>query len=406
MDFVPAYTAEQEAFRGELRAWLAENVPDVPHLERDTAENYQRFRQFTRELGKKGWLYPTMPAQYGGGGLSVDHAIVIAEELDRYDLPFPPVYDSGGRLGGASILIWGTEDQKQRMLPRTLTGEAITWQLLTGPEAGSDLAGTTTDARRDGDEYVINGEKIYIGGSHDVDFLWTIARTDPAGERHKNLSWFMIPADAPGVTIKPMQLLGDHSEGIGHSWKNTIYFEDVRIPAEDLVGGENNGWQVATTHLELEHGSGGRIGRNRWFEEALYVTSQMRREGKTLIEHRDVQDRMVDLFVQTEVNRLFELRNFWMNKTGARMTYEGPQSSYYRKVGGLEVSQAILDMVGPYALTNDKQYDPTKGVLESYTRLAIQALHPGATTDIQKVIMARRIGIGRSERESAGATPH
>ena len=179
MDFEPAYTAEQEAFRGELRAWLAEHVPDVPHLERDTAENYQRFRQFTRELGQKGWLYPTMPAQYGGGGLSVDHAIVIAEELDRYDLPFPPVYDSGGRLGGASILIWGTEDQKQRMLPRTLTGEAITWQLLTGPEAGSDLAGTTTDARRDGDEYVINGEKIYIGGSHDVDFLWTIA-TRPA----------------------------------------------------------------------------------------------------------------------------------------------------------------------------------------------------------------------------------
>src|SRR5690606_2959647 len=146
----------------------------------------------------------------------------------------------------------------------------------------------------------------------------------------------------------------------------------------------------------LEHGSGGRIGRNRWFEEALIVTSQLRREGKPLIEHRDVQDRMVDLFVRTEVNRLFELRNFWMNKTGTRMTYEGPQSSYYRKTGGLEVSQAILDMVGPYALTNDPKYDPTRGVLESYTRLAIQALHPGATTDIQKVIMARRIGIGRS----------
>ena len=110
--------------------------------------------------------------------------------------------------------------------------------------------------------------------------------------------------------------------------------------------------------------------------------------------------------IQTEVNRLFELRNFWMNRTGTRMTYEGPQSSYYRKTGGLEVSQAILDMVGPYAITNDPKYDPTKGVLESYTRLAIQALHPGATTDIQKVIMARRIGIGRSERESAGATPH
>jgi len=406
VDFEPAYTAEQEAFRGEVRSWLAKNVPDVPHLERDTPENYQRFREFARQLGAHGWLYPTMPAEYGGGGLSVDHAIILGEELDRYDLPMQPVYDSGGRLGGASILIWGTEEQKQRMLPRTLRGEAITWQLLTGPEAGSDLAGTSTDARRDGDEYVINGEKIFIGGSHDVDYLWTIARTDPNGERHKNLSWFMIPANAPGVTIKRMDLLGDDSEGIGHSWKNTIYFEDVRVSSADLVGGENNGWQVATTHLELEHGSGGRIGRNRWFTEMLKVTSEVRREGRPLIEHEDVKARLVDLFVRTEVGRLFDLRNFWMNRTGTRMTYEGPQSSYYRKIGGLEVSQAILDMVGPYALTNDKTYDPTKGVLESYTRLAIQALHPGATTDIQKVIMARRIGIGRSEREQAGATPH
>src|SRR3546814_16029347 len=94
------------------------------------------------------------------------------------------------------------------MLPRTFSGEAITWQLLTGPEAGSDLAGTTTDARRDGDEYVLNGEKIYIGGSHAVEYLWTIARTDPTGERHPNLPWFLIPADAPGRTNKPNQLLG------------------------------------------------------------------------------------------------------------------------------------------------------------------------------------------------------
>ncbi|MPZ98909.1 MAG: hypothetical protein GEU80_06135 [Dehalococcoidia bacterium] len=374
MDFEPAYTAEQEEFRSEVRAWLGQHVPDVPHLERDTPENYQRFRQLHRELGARGWLWPTAPVEYGGGGLSVDHMIVVAEELDRYDLPLPPIYDSGGRLGGASVLIWGTEEQKARMMPRIIKGEVVTWQLLTGPEAGSDLAGTTTDAVRDGDEYVINGEKLYIGGSHDVDYLWTIVRTDRDGERHKNLSWFMIPADLPGITIKPMELLGDGAEGVGHSWKNTIYFEDVRVSADDLVGGENNGWQVATTHLELEHGSGGRIGRNRWFEEALQLSLTMKREGKPLIEHDDVRSRMVDLFVRTEVNRLFELRNFWMNRTGTKMTYEGPQSSYFRKIGGLEISQAIMDMVGPYALTNDPEFDPepwSAGVLHA-------ARYPGA----------------------------
>jgi alkylation response protein AidB-like acyl-CoA dehydrogenase len=130
----------------------------------------------------------------------------------------------------------------------------------------------------------------------------------------------------------------------------------------------------------------------------------MRREGRPLIEHEDVRERLVDLFVTTEVSRLFELRNFWMNRSHHEMTYEGPQSSYYRKLGGLEVSQAILDMLGPYGVHNDPAFDPSDGQLEAYQRAAVQALHPGATADIQKVIMARRIGIGREVREQAGKT--
>ncbi len=117
-----------------------------------------------------------------------------------------------------------------------------------------------------------------------------------------------------------------------------------------------------------------------------------------------MRDRLVDLFITTEVSRLFDMRNFWLNRTHSEMTYEGPQSSYYRKLGGLDVSQAILDMVGPYAVMNDEAWDPTGGQLEGYMRAAVQALHPGATADIQKVIMARRIGIGREVRERAGKT--
>lgn len=333
MVFEPAYTPEQEAFRTDVRDWLERHVPDVPIMERDQPENYQRFRQLGRELGERGWLWPSAPVEYGGGGFSIDHAIVIAEELDRYDLSNPPYYDSGGRLGGASVLVWGNE-QKERWLPPIMRGEVVTWQLLTGPEAGSDLAGTTTDARRDGDDYILNGEKIFVGGSGKPDYLWTIARTDGEGERHKNLSWFMIPAGLAGITIQRMDLLGDGTEGIGSAWKNTVYFEDLRVPAENLVGGENNGWQVASTHLELEHGSGGRIGRNRRFLETLRLCLSLRREGKALVDHDDVRSRLVDLFVQTEIDRLFALRNFWMNQSGVPMSYEGPQSSYVRKSAG------------------------------------------------------------------------
>ena len=403
MDFEPAYTPEQRAFRAEVRAWLEEHVPQIDG-EQDSDENYARYRELGRKLGAQGWLRPTAPAEYGGGGLSVDHAIVLAEEMDRHDLTIPPYYDSGGSLGGASILVWGSEEQKRRLLPPIFRGEHVTWQLLTGPEAGSDLASTETDAVRDGDEYVINGTKIYIGGSHGADSFWTIVRTDREGARHENVSWFMIPSDLPGITVDRMHLLSDGREGIGRGHKNTIYFDNVRVPAENLVGGENNGWKVAGTHLELEHGSGGRIARNVWFERTRDRLRSLGQNGSSPLDDQDVRDQLADLFVETEVLRLFELRNFWMNRTHQEMSYEGPQASYYRKMSQLRVAQLMLELLGPYALLTDAEWDPTRGRFDSYLRNAIVSLHPGGTADIQKVIMARRIGIGRGARERAGRT--
>ena len=403
MDFEPAYTPEQEAFRKEVRSWLAEHVPVVDGNP-DSDENYPKYREFGRKLGARGWLRSTAPVEYGGGGLSVDHAIVIGEEIDAYDLGLPPYYDTGGTLGGASILVWGTEEQKLRMLPPIFRGEVVTWQLLTGPEAGSDLAGTQTEAARDGDDYVSNGEKVFVGGTHGADYLWTITRTDPDGERHHNLSWFMIPTDVPGITVTPMELMGDDGEGAGRGHKNTIFFDDVRVPAANLVGGENNGWKVATTHLELEHGSGGRIGRNRWFERARRRALGLKKAGRPLLDDRDARDRLADVFVRTEIARLFDLRNFWMNRTHVEMTYEGPQAAYFRKMAHLSAAQSIMELVGPYALTRDAEWDTSEGKLDAFMKSSIVDLHPGATADIQKVIMARRIGIGRKVREKAGRT--
>jgi alkylation response protein AidB-like acyl-CoA dehydrogenase len=403
LDFEPAYTPEQEAFREEVRSWLAEHVP-VVEGDVDSDENYPKYREFGKQLGKRGWLRPTAPVEYGGGGLSVDDAIVIGEEIDVYDLGIPPYYDTGGTLGGASILVWGDDEQKARMLPPIFTGEVVTWQLLTGPEAGSDLAGTQTEAVQDGDDYIINGQKIYVGGTHGADYLWTITRTDPEGKRHENLSWFLIPADSPGITITPMELMGDGGEGVGRGHKNTIFFDNVRVPAANLVGGVNNGWKVATTHLELEHGSGGRIGRNRWFDRARQRAQGLRKAGRPILEDSDTRDRLADVFVRTEIARLFDLRNFWMNRSHIEMTYEGPQASYFRKMAHLATAQSIMEVVGPYALTSDPRWDTSDGQLDAFMKSSIVDLHPGATADIQKVIMARRIGIGRQVREKAGKT--
>ena len=408
MDFEPTYTPEQEEFRQEVREWLKENVsPDISHPPDSiniTEEQYQLRRALGRKLGEKGWLWATAPEEYGGGGLALDHAVVIEEEVDSYGLTVPPYYDSGGRLGGASIMVWGTEEQKQTFLPPIFRGEVRTWQLLTEPEAGSDLANAKMSAERDGDEYVINGQKIYVGSSLGADYMWTITCTDNEAPRHQNLGWFMIPADLPRITIQPMDLLISGGEaGAGSGVKNTVFFDNVRVPAFNLIGGENEGWKVATTHLELEHGTGGRIARNWLVDHLFEYCRENKRNGQPLTKDPEVRDKLIDIYVEAEIARLFNLRNYWMRHSKADITYEGPQASYWRKMSGLRMSQSILDILGPSALTYDPQWGAADGHVEAHQRSAIVAIHPGGTADIQKLIMARRIGIGREVREKAGA---
>ena len=408
MDFEPTYTPEQEAFRREVNAWLKANVPGGIEHPADPAdltwEQYQLRRDLGRKLGDKGWLWPTAPVEYGGGGLDVDSAVVIEEEIDSFGLTLPPYYDSGGRLGGNSILVWGSEEQKQAFLPPIFAGRVRTWQLLSEPEAGSDLANVKTQAIRDGDEYVLNGQKIFVGSDHGCDYMWTITVTDPEAKRHENLGWFMVPSHLPGITIQPMDLLISGGEsGAGSGVKQTVYFDNVRVPAFNLVGGENEGWKVATTHLELEHGTGGRIGRN-WLVDRLFDHCRnTKRRGEPMTKDPDVRDRLIDVYIEAEIVRLLNLRNYWMRHSGANITYEGPQASYVRKTSGLRMAQAMLDILGPAGLTHDSELGAAEGHMEAHSRAGIVAIHPGGTTDIQKVIMARRIGIGREVRERAGA---
>ena len=408
MDFEPTYTEEQEQFRREVREWLEQNVPsgiehpaDSGHL---TYEQYQLRRDLGRRLGAKGWLWPTAPEEYGGGGLALDHSVVLEEEVDSYGLALPPYYDSGGKLGGASILVWGSEEQKQHFLPQIFKGEVRTWQLLSEPEAGSDLANVKTTAEPEGDDYVINGQKVFVGSAFSCDYMWTLTCTDSEAPRHENLGWFMIPADLPGISVVPMDLLTSAGEsGAGSGVKNMVYFDNVRISSFHLVGGHNEGWKVATTHLELEHGSGGRIARN-WLVDRLFEHCRTtKRRGRPLTDDPAVRDRLMDVYIEAEVSRLFNLRNYWMRHSGATMSYEGPQASYFKKMSGLRMAGAILDILGPAALTKDPQWGASEGHIESHQRSAIIAMHPGGTADIQKVIMARRIGIGREVKEKAGA---
>ena len=410
MDFDLEWTPEQKAFQSQVREWLEQNVPSLPdHADPAdlTAEEYALQRELGRKLGEKGWLYPAMPAEYGGGGMALGMAMIIEEELDRYHLATPPYYDTGGRLGSASILVWGTDEQKSHFLPRILRGEIRTWQLLSEPESGSDLASVSTTAVRDGDEYVINGSKIFVGSNHGAEYSWMIVRTDPSGERHKNLSWFMVPMDLPGITIDPMDLLLVGGErGAASGVKNTVFFDNVRLPAFNLVGGENNGWEVAGTHLEIEHGLlRSAVRADEMLERVMTYARESKRNGHPLTEDPDVRESLVDFYIQSQVTRLLHFRNFAYRADGTQLTYEGPQAYLHQKRSALSKARAVLEIMGPRALLSDPEWAVADGHVEVHQRASIVEQHPGGTAEIQRVIIARRLGIGRAQREAPGQLP-
>ncbi len=403
MDFELHDTPEMAAFRKEVKETFQQIIPKElvvsPYDEDVNPEQTALRRKVGLELGSRGWLRPLWPKQYGGG-LTIDHAIVLEQEIDEYEITIPPYSDSAS-LGGPAIIVWGNEEQKQAFVTRMASGELATWQLLTEPHGGSDLASTRTTAIRDGDEYVLNGTKTFVGDtSTPPDVLWTITLTDPQGPRHQNLSWFVIPADLPGIVIQPLELLNG---GGGH--KCSVFFEDVRVPAFNLVGGENNGWKVASTHLELEHGGGGTVRGNRQVERFLDYVKDTSINGQSITSDLDVRDLLADLVMDEEVSRLFGLRNFWMSHSKKKMSYEGSQSSYFRKMGGLRKSRLMQGAIGYYAIMSDKQIAPANGWIDSFMKTSIISVHPGGTQDIQRVIMARRMGIGRTVQEAAGQLP-
>ncbi len=402
MEFELAYTQEQESFRKEVRSWIKDNVPagigaESP-VEEDPREVWEAKREVGRRMGAKGWLWPTMPKEFGGGDLTGDHAIIIEEEMEAVGLSGHPYYDSGATVGARGILVWGTEEQKKTLLPPIFKGELVTWQLLTEPEAGSDLASVKTLALRDGDDYVINGHKTFVGASHGVDQFWTICMTDPKAPRHENTSWFLIPSTLPGVTIMPLDLLG--GEGSGH--KNSVFFDNVRVPAFNLVGGENSGWKVATTHLEMEHGGGGRVGRNRFEERIFEYCKTTMQDGQLMSKDQDSRDQIIEMHVDAEINRLFGLRNFYLVYAKKPRSYGGSQSSYFRKMSGLKLTSTMGKLLGYSAVVTEPPYAAANGYAESQQRSGIISVHPGGTADVQKLIIARRIGIGRTSREEAG----
>jgi alkylation response protein AidB-like acyl-CoA dehydrogenase len=399
VDFEVTFTPELEEFRKEVSAWMDANAPKMTRSSdpRDiTQDDFDKEAAFRKALGSKGWLFPTSNPKYGGGGLTVEHAVVISQEMAKREAQVTA--GLGARTAVAGMAAYGTDEQKSYWIPKFMKGEADSWQLLTEPQGGSDLASAKTTAILDGDDYVVNGQKIFVGEDDHPEFGTAIVMSDPQGPRHGNLSYLLIPLDAPGVTIQPLFLLNS-APPAGH--KNIVFFDDVRIPVFNRIGGHNQGWQVAALNMEMEHGGSGNINEDMNLKRLIQCLKEMEWDGKPLIEDPDIRDLLGELLAQREVQRLFGLRNYWLARSHAGSGHEGPQLSYWGKSRAHAFALKMKEMLGHYALTRDPKYMVAQGYLESYQRSVFVSVHAAGGLNIQATIVARRLGIGRNVREES-----
>jgi alkylation response protein AidB-like acyl-CoA dehydrogenase len=256
------YPPEAEEFRKEIRAWLEDNLPSGWFAEgfEMTPDERRRFNEeWVGRLHAGRWICATWPVEYGGKGLSLMQGVVLAEEFAKAGAPMRADF-FGDTLVGPTILQWGTESQKQEFLPKILRGETRWCQGFSEPNSGSDLASLKTSAVLDGEEWVINGQKVWTTGGHHADYCFLLTRTDPDAPKHKGISYLLVPMKQPGIEVRGIT----QPDGTGEFCE--VFFDDARCPRHNVVGGVNNGWVVANTTLGFERGQSATTGYRRFPE--------------------------------------------------------------------------------------------------------------------------------------------
>ncbi len=340
------YPAEAEAFRAEMRAFLAANLPaDWKGTGGLPEHEVAGFTASWREtLYKHGLLALTWPVEYGGGGQPWVNQIVLAEEFARAGVPTGGPNDGFGiQMVGNTILRWGTEEQKHHFLPRIISGEDKWCQGYSEPNAGSDLANLGTRAVLDGDEWVINGQKIWTSAGHLANWIFVLTRTDPEAPKHKGITFLLVPMEQTGVEVRPIRMISGDSEF------NEVFFTDARTPASNVIGSIGAGWSVAMTLLGYERG-----------EAAATLAIRFKGELERLMElavesgaNRDpvIRDRLAWCYSRVEVMRYLGLRAMTSLLAGQEPGPESSISKLYWSEYHRVVTELAVDILGPRALS-------------------------------------------------------
>ena len=374
------FSERELAFRDELRAWLQSNQPGA-EPEGDEDAHYAYRRDWQRRLADGGWAGVHWPKEYGGRGATMTESAIFFEELGRSGAPLPANV-LGLLLAGPTIMFWGTDEQKERYLHPILTAEEIWCQGFSEPEAGSDLAALKTRAVRDGDEWVVTGQKVWTSGAQYSKWCMLVARTDQAAPKHKGLSYFLMDMEQPGVQVRPLKQITGEAEF------NELFLQEARIPHENLLGGEGNGWKVALTTLMNERSGLGfflqirlRQLLDRLIDEAA---------GRGLLDDPHIADRIGDLHVKTEVLRLNGYRGLTAIEKYGQPGPEGSLSKLMWSQTNQELVQLAVDVVGAEALT--------AGTPWAYELLRARgnSIEGGTTEILQNIVAERVLGLPKN----------
>ena len=342
----PHYPVEAEAYREKIRAFLGEHLPagwkGIGGLDNEAAATFTE--EWRATLYENGLLAASWPKEYGGGGLTPLEQVVVVEEFYRAGVPTGGPNDVFGiQMVGNTILHWGTDDQKRHFLPRILSGQDRWCQGYSEPGAGSDLAALSTRAVLDGDEWVINGQKIWTSAAHLANWIFVLARTDPELPKHKGITFFLVPMDQPGVEVRPIQMMTGRSEF------NETFFTDARTPRDNVVGAVNAGWGVAMTLLGYERGEAAATFPIMFRAELDRLLDLARSVGAS--DDLRIRQRLAWCYSKVEIMRFLGLRTLTKFLAGSE---PGPGESTfklfwseYHKV----VTELGVDILGAAALT-------------------------------------------------------
>ena len=387
-------TPEEARFREEASTWLAENAPTDDAFR--ALSPLEQAKVWQKRKYDAGWACIGWAPEFGGRGASAIEEVIWGQEESQYDLP-ANFFLIGQGMIGPTLMAWASDQDKARLLPPLASGEEVWCQLFSEPAGGSDLAALRTRAERDGDDWVINGQKIWTSGAHYSDYGVIVVRTDPTLPKHKGLSYFYVDMKASGVEIKPIkQLTGD-------SDFNEVYFTDVRVPDSQRLGEVGQGWQVSLTTLMNERAAiGGSFGQMD-VSLAMSLAAEVEIDGRPALEDAAVRARIADWYVQEAGLKYTGYRSLTALSRGA---LPGPENSIGKLVGAPKMqamSSYLMDLLDASGAIADEALAAKAGIIQRAYMGAPGLRIAGGTDEIMANIIAERVlGLPQEPRLDKG----